>query len=260
LLARLAEIFQYREAARLLTLRELQVRYSNSALGVVWSLFHPLLLTLFFSLVFAVMMPSPVANYPIFFLAALLPWNFFNVSVVGSVGTVTGNQPLVNRVYFPREILPLAVVSANALNFLIALAPLALLMAVFGVPFTLALFWLPALILVQFAFSLGLGLALAALNVFFRDVQQVVEVLMLPWFFLTPIVYASELIGDPAIRQAVLIANPMASLVTLYRQIIYFGQAPNLAGLGITALEALLALLVGLLIFRRTSPHFVDEI
>ncbi len=182
MLARLSEVYAYREAARLLTQRELQVRYSNSALGVVWSLFHPLIMTVFFSLAFSVLMPSNIPRYPVFFLAALLPWNFFNVSLVGSTTIVTNSSHLVNRVYFPREILPLATVAANGVNFLIALAPMALVMWVFQAPFTVALVWLPALITVQVALSLGLGLALSALNVYFRDLQQVVEVLMLPFF------------------------------------------------------------------------------
>ncbi len=260
MLARLSEVYAYREAARLLTQRELQVRYSNSALGVVWSLFHPLIMTVFFSLAFSVLMPSNIPRYPVFFLAALLPWNFFNVSLVGSTTIVTNSSHLVNRVYFPREILPLATVAANGVNFLIALAPMALVMWVFQAPFTVALVWLPALITVQVALSLGLGLALSALNVYFRDLQQVVEVLMLPLFFLTPIVYSSDLITNPALRQLVQVVNPMASLVTLYRQIIYFGQPPDLGGLAVTAVEAGAALLIGLAIFRRASPHFVDEL
>jgi ABC-type polysaccharide/polyol phosphate export permease len=257
--AQLTELFKYREAARLLTLRELQVRYSHSLLGVVWSFFHPLLLTLFFTLVFTALNPGGVANYPIFFLAGLLPWNFFNPSVVGATHSITNNNHLINRVYFPRELLPLSVVAANGLNFLIALAPLFLLMLVFGVPLTLALAWLPVVALVQFAFSLGLGLALSALNVIFRDTQQIIEALMLPWFFLTPIVYMPELL-TPTVRQLSLILNPMASLVTHYRQVIYAGRMPDLTLLGITTLEALAVLVVGALIFRRLSPHFIDEL
>lgn len=258
--ARLTEIVQYREAARLLTLRELQVRYSNSALGVVWSLFHPLIMTLFFSLAFTILMPSNIPRYPVFFLAALLPWNFFTLSVAGSTTVVTSSSHLVNRVYFPREILPLATVSANAVNFVVALVPLTLVMLAFQTPFTAALVWLPVLIAVEFALCLGLGLGLAALNVYFRDLQQVVEVLMLPLFFLTPIVYSSELIANPALRQLVQVVNPMASLVGLYRQVVYFGQAPDLGALAVTTGEALAAMLIGLAIFRRASPHFVDEL
>ncbi|MDW8325808.1 MAG: ABC transporter permease [Anaerolineales bacterium] len=257
----LLEVFKYREAARLLTLRELQVRYSNSVLGIIWSLLYPLALTLFFSLAFTLVFPSNIPNYPVFFLAALLPWNFFSLAVVSGAGTILNNSPLVNRVRFPREILPLAVVSANAINYLIALIPLALLMLVFGVPFTPALLWLPVLLAVQFAFVLGLVLALSALNVFLRDVQQIVEVLMLPLFFLTPIVYSySNSPVSASLQQLALIANPMAGLVTQYRRIIYSGIAPEWPLLGITALEALVALLAGLFIFNRLSPYFADEL
>lgn len=259
--AQLAEILKYREAARLLALRDLQVRYSNSILGVVWSLLYPLLLTVFFSLVFTVIMPSAIPNYPVFFLAALLPWNFFSLSLVSGTGAIVYNSHLINRVRFPREILPLAVVGANALNFVIALIPLALLMLIFRIPFTLALAWFPVLLVVQFALTAGLVLALSALNVYFRDIQQIVEVLMLPWFFLTPIVYSfSGQSVSPLIQQLALGLNPMAGLVTHYRRIIYEGAAPDLSLLMITALEALMLLVIGLLVFRRLSRNFADEL
>lgn len=259
--AQLREVFKYREAARLLTLRELQVRYSNSVLGIVWSLLYPLALTLFFSIAFTLVFPSNVPNYPVFFLAALLPWNFFSLAVVSGASAILNNSPLVNRVRFPREILPLAVVSANAVNYLIALIPLAALMLFFGVPFTPALVWLPVLLSVQFVFILGLVLALSALNVYLRDIQQIVEVLMLPLFFLTPVVYSfSDSPVSAPLQQAALMANPMAGLVTQYRRVIYAGAPPDLALLAVTALEALAMLIIGLLIFNRLKPSFADEL
>ncbi len=260
--AQLSQIVHYREAARLLAQRELQVRYSNSALGVVWSLLHPLAVTAFFSLVFSVMLPSPIQRYPVFFLAGLLPWNFFSLSVTVSTSVITNNSQLVNRVRFPREILPLAVVAANAANYLVALVPLALLMLFYQVPFTLALAWLPALILVQIVLTYGVGLATAALNVYFRDVQQVIEVLMLPLFFLTlgPVLYSGQVTEDSPLRQILQVANPMAGLVALYQDVFYFGRLPDLSLLGLLAVEALVVLLIGLVIFRRLSPYFVDEL
>jgi ABC-type polysaccharide/polyol phosphate export permease len=218
-------------------------------------------MTGFFTVAFTLILRSDIPNYPVFFLAGLLAWNFLNLSILGSAGAVTQNSALVNRVYFPRAILPLAVVAANAVNFLIALAPLALLMVFFGVPFTLALAWFPVILFVQFAFALGVGLGVAALNVYWRDLQQIIEALMLPWFFLTPILYSLDGPGlSPVMRQAALWANPMASLVTHYRQIIYYGQAPDLGLLGLTAIEAALVLVIGLALFHRLSPHFADEL
>jgi ABC-2 type transport system permease protein len=114
--------------------------------------------------------------------------------------------------------------------------------------------------LVQLSLCTGLGLLLAALNVYFRDLQQILNVLMLAGFFLTPVVYPLESITDPAIRQAMLLLNPMAALITGYRQILYAGGPLNLPMLGVTTLEAGLALLVGLVVFRRLSPAFAEEI
>lgn len=261
MIAQVTSILKYREAARLLAWRDLQVRYSNSVLGIVWSLLYPLLLTFFFTLVFHYIVPSPIPNYPVFFLAALLPWNFFSLSLVGGTGAITHNVHLINRVRFPREILPLSVVLSNAVNFLVALLPLGLLMLIFGVPFTAALLWLPVLLAVQFGLTLGLSLGLSALNVYYRDIQQIVEVLILPWFFLTPIVYAYP---DSTVTNGLawwaMSLNPMAGLVTQYRQVVYAGAAPDLSLLAITTLEALLALVVGLAIFQRTQRFFADEL
>lgn len=254
----LTELFRYREAARLLTLRDLQARYSNSLLGVVWSLLYPLVLTVFFSVVFTFLAPNPIPNYPVFFLTGLLPWNFFSLAVISGTMSITGNSALVNRLRFPREILPLAVTSANAINFLIALAPLAVLMAVFRTPFTPALIWLPVIFVMQFGLTLGLVLLFAALNVYLRDVQQFMEVAMLPWFFLTPVVY--QLPTEGVIPQLALWLNPMAGLVTHYRQVAYIGAAPDLGLLVVSGLEAVLALGVGLLVFRRLSRNFADEL
>jgi len=259
MLAQLTNLYKYREALRLLTWRELQVRYSNSVLGIVWSLLYPLMLTVFFSLAFTALNTHPVPNYPVFFLAALLPWNTFSATLLSATHSITGNSALVNRVAFPREIIPLGITAANAISFLIALIPLALLMLWYGVPFTWALLWFPFLLGAQILFTMGLGLLLAALNVYLRDIQQFIEVFMLPWFFLTPIVYTPEAL-PVSLRSIVLALNPMANLVTLYRQVIYAGQAPDLPWLGLAFLEGGLALLVGLVIFNRLAPHFVDEL
>lgn len=261
MIAQVSALFKYREAAGLLAWRDLQVRYSNSVLGVVWSLLYPLLLTFFFSLVFRFIVPNPIPNYPVFFLAALLPWNFFSLAVVSGTTSITNNGHLINRVGFPREILPLAVVLSNAVNFVIALAPLCLIMLLFGTPLTPALLWLPVLLAAQSVLILGLVLALSALNVFFRDIQQIVEVLMLPGFFLTPIVYGYSTQGAAnGLAQLALVLNPMAGLVTQYRRVVYTGVAPDYSLLALTLAEALLALVIGLTVFRRAQRSFADEL
>jgi len=163
-------------------------------------------------------------------------------------------------VYFPREILPLSIVFANGINYLVALIPLAVLMIVYGVAFTPALLWMIPILGIQIILSTGLGLALSALNALFRDVQQIVDILVLPLFFVTPIFYDVALVENQALKLALLIANPMASLVTAYRAAIYSATAPDLGLLSLTFLEALVIVGIGWVLFRKLSDAFVDEI
>lgn len=254
------DLYRYRHAIWQLALRDLRIRYSSAALGIVWSLLNPLALTLVFTLVFTYMLPNGIAGYPVFLLAGLLPWNFFSLSLGFTTQAISGNTHLINKVAFPRAILPIAMVISNAIAFAIALVPLSLLMLVFGTPLTRHLVWVPALLGLQVLLSIGLGLILSTLNVFLRDTQQIVEVLTLPLFFITPIFYGLESVANPLARWASQTFNPVASLITAYRQVIYYGQPPDLGALGVTGATIVVLLGLGLLVFQRFSPYFADEL
>ena len=254
------QILRYRHAIRNIAVRDLKVRYSNSALGIVWSFFNPLLMTLVYTIVFTFMLrDSGIPKYPVFILTGLLPWNFFNLATLGAISVVTANGHLIGRLYFPREILPIAVVMSNAVNFLIALILLFVFIVIYQVPLTVNVLWLPLIVIVQIILCLGIGLFLSAVHVFFRDTQQITEVLLLAWFFLTPILYSIERIR-PVTRPFVLLLNPLAALILSYREILYAGAPPDLRVLATTAVEALLALMVGFAVFRRLSHAFADEL
>jgi lipopolysaccharide transport system permease protein len=254
-----AEVFRYREAVRNLVARDLKVRYSNSALGIVWTLFGPLLMTVVYSLVFTFLVPNGIAKYPVFILSGLLPWTFFTSTIAGATASISGNGHLINRVYFPREVLPVANLLSNAVNFGVALLLLFGFILIYRVPVGVTLLWLPVVVGVQIVLMLGLGLLLGSINVYLRDTQQLVEVGLLAWFFLTPIIYPIESLS-PALQLIVQVLNPVASLVSAYRHILFTGDAPNLTLLGVTALQAALVFLVGALVFRRLSPSFAEEV
>jgi lipopolysaccharide transport system permease protein len=256
----LSQLLHYREAIRMLVVRDLRVRYSNSALGILWSLLNPLLMMLVFTLVFTFFMPSQIEKYPLYILTGLLPWNFFTASLVGSVVSILQNGPLVSRVYFPREILPLSVVIANLINFLLALILLLVIMLASGVWPGASLLLLPGIILIQVLFTLGLGLFLAALNVQLRDTQAMVDVLTLAWFFVTPIIYPLNVIRNPSLQLLLQVLNPMASLVVSYRTILYAGQMPDFGIILITFIEVALLLVLGYWFFHRASPAFAEEL
>ncbi len=268
----LGELWCYRELLLTLVVRDLKVRYRNSVLGVLWSLGNPLLMMAVFTIVFTVMTPSNIEKFPIFVLCGLLPWNFFSASVIGSIRSVVDNAPLIRKVYFPREVLPLSVVLSNLVNFLIALIVLFAFMLVFQMPVTPSVLLLPVVIIVQVIFTCGVALILATVNVFYRDTQVIMEVAMLAWFFLTPIFYPIDILprsyhlGGLTIDvwRWMYILNPMASLIATYRVILYgggFGGAPPaLDFFGRTTLTALGVLIIGMLVFFRYKRLFGEEL
>lgn len=264
-------LLQYRELLRNLVIRDLKVRYKNSVLGVLWSLMNPLLMMMVFTVVFTVMAPvrsASVENFPVFVLCGLLPWNFFASSVMGSTVSIVANAPLIKKVYFPREVLPLAMILANLVNFFIALIVLFGMILAFGIPLTIWLLYLPVVIFIQIIFTLGIGLFLATINVFYRDTQQIMDVLMLAWFFITPIFYPIdilpknyELFGfNLDVWRLAPILNPMASLIATYRVILYTGAPPALDFLARTAVTAGVTLFIGWLVFNHYSWRFAEEL
>jgi lipopolysaccharide transport system permease protein len=269
ILARLRELYRYRDLLRNLVVSEVKTRYKNSVLGFVWSLLNPLAMMLVFTVVFGVLWPNQqVKNFPIFLLCGLLPWNFFSASVVSSINSVLANGNLVKKVYFPREILPIAAVLAQLVNFLLALVVLFAALLIVRTNFSPWLWTLPLIILIQTCFSLGIGLVLSTLQVFYRDTQLVMEVVMLAWFFLTPVFYTArqlpatyELWGyDLPVQRILYILNPMASLINVYRDLLYNGYRTDIDFFIRTALTALLALGFGYWFFTRYSDRFGEEV
>ena len=266
--ARMAELIGYRELIRNLVVRDLKVRYKNSVLGILWSLLNPLLMMTVLTVVFTVMTPSNIPNFPVFVLCGLLPWNFFSASMTAATGSIVENAPLVKKVYFPREILPLSVVFSNLVNFLIALIVLFAMIAVFRVKLTAWVLLLPLIIFIQVMFTAGMTLVLSTLNVFYRDTKIIVEVGMLAWFFVTPVFYPIDKLPhnyllwgiNIDVWRWVCILNPMASLVAAYRDVLFYGRLVGPDFLFRTFVTALVILIGGYLVFIRYSRVFGEEV
>jgi len=266
---KLAELWRYRELIRNLTLRDVKARYKNSLLGIGWSLFNPLLMMLVFTVVYTVMLgQSNRADYPAFILSGLLPWNFFSASIMGGTGSVVGNSHLIKKVYFPREVLPISTMLAHLINFLIALPVFFVLALLLGVKLTPWLAVLPIVVMVQMIFTLGVSFILSAVNVFYRDVQNIMEVIILAWFFLTPVIWdvsllpASKVIAgvELPVQRLTYILNPMASIIAAYRDVLYYGRSIGFDFFVRTAVTALIILLIGFGIFHHLSGRFAEEV
>ncbi len=268
MIRRVGELYQYRELLRNLVVRDLKVRYRNSVLGVLWSLLNPLLMTLVFTVVFTLMIPSNIPNYPVFFICGFLPWTFLSSSLNGATGSIINNSNLIKKVYFPREILPLADVLANLVHFLVALLVLFAMVYAFKMKLTVAVLMLPLIILTQLMFVTGLALLLSTANVFYRDTQHILSVVIQAWFFLTPIFYPITVLPESAeilgftlnVQLWVRRLNPMASLIASYRDVVYRGDFTGLDFFLRTFVTCLIAMLIGYFVFCRFSPLFGEEV
>jgi lipopolysaccharide transport system permease protein len=266
---RLKELIRYRELITNLVIRDLKVRYKNSVLGILWSLLNPLAMMAVFTIVFTFMMPNnTIQKFPVFVLCALLPWNFFRDSVMVSIGSIVNNAPLIKKVYFPREVLPLSVVLSNLVNFFLALIVLFAMLIAFRVRLTAWALLLPLVIFTQVLFVLGLGLMLSTADVFYRDTAMIMEVVMLAWFFVTPVFWDITILPrhrlvfglDLDIHRLTYILNPMASFISTYRVILYQGARPAPDFFLRTFVTSLLTLIIGYWVFIRHSKVFAEEV
>jgi len=248
---------------RQLVRRDLQARYSGSALGLLWSFVHPLWQLVLFTWVFSYVMRVPItgqgtSRFAVFLFAGLLPWLAVQEALARSTVAVTDNAGLVKRSNFPSELLVLALVASTLVHESIAGFVYAGVLVWFGEGAWSHLLWLAPAVLLQVALTTGLGLALAALHVLLRDVAQLVPVVLSAWFYLTPIVYPTTLI--PEGPRNLLAFNPLAALVGLYRTAFLGAPAPSPVALLVLTGCGLGALTLGWILFRRLRPRFADEI
>jgi len=253
-------IAERRELLGILVARNLKIRYKNSVLGFFWSLLGPLFLILVYAVFLRVMRFS--IDLPVL-VTGILVWQYLAMCLGDSLGAILGNANLVTKAAFPRIILPLSMVGANLVNFLLAFSVLSVyLVAVSASPGFLG--WIVVALLSQTALCLGVAFIISAANVFFRDTEHILNVVMLAWFFLTPIIYPSELImGDPRMPTwvpPVFFINPMTGIVTLYRMALLSAPGPGWSFLSLSLCSAWIVFLVGLLVFQRVQTAFGDEL
>lgn len=228
-------------------------------LGFLWSLANPLLMMVVFTIVFTKLFPAQKENFALFLLSGQLAWGWCTTSVMGGVFSITGNPHLIKKVYFPRELLPLSVVLSSGVNFLLTLIPLAIIAIASGRPPNYLVLLLPVVMAIQLVFQTGLALFLGCLNVYFRDTEPIMDVLILAWFFLTPIFYSLEDFNSPNTR-LLYILNPMASIISTYRLIFYYQAPPDGLFVLRMALQALIAFAIGYWFFRRHAADFGEEV
>jgi lipopolysaccharide transport system permease protein len=256
----LHSLYNYRDLLWLWTEREVRVRYKQSALGVAWAIIQPLTLTLIFTLVFSRLIQIDTGGipYPVFAYSALLPWTFFATSLAFGIPSLVNNLNLVGKIYFPREILPLASIGAALVDFAMASLVFAGMMLIYQIPLTLNVLWIGPLLIIQLILTIGVTLSGAALIVFFRDVRFVIPLLIQIWMYASPVIYPTTLV--PPQWQTLYFLNPMAGIIDGYRRVLTQGEPPNIPALVLATVVSSVLLVVGYTIFKRSEPLFADLI
>ncbi|HYY78851.1 MAG TPA: ABC transporter permease [Actinomycetes bacterium] len=253
------EVWRRRELVRTLAERDLRVRYKQAVLGFAWSLLTPLALMLVFTVFFqrVAKVDTGGAPYALFAYLGLLPWTFFSTSVnLGGQSLVTNNQ-LVNKVYCPREVFPLASVVVAATDTVMATLVLGLLFVITGFAPRATTVWVPLLLAVQVAFTFGVTLVMSAVLVFLRDLRHLLPIILQLGLFATPVAYGMNVVS-PSLQILYCTLNPLAPVIDGYRRTILQGLPPDWHLLGPGAATAAVVLSVGYVVFKRLEPGFAD--
>lgn len=249
---------KYKDLIIELTLREIKARYKQSFLGFFWVILNPFFQMVILSFVFSkiLKMSGLGVPYPIFLYAGLLPWVFLANSLAAAVNSLVSNASLIKQVYFPREILVLATLLAKAFDFFLSFVVFLILMIFFKVPFTFFILFFFLIFILQFIFVFGLSLILAAFNLFYRDVQYLLNLIVTLWFYLTPVIYAPEFF--PEKYRFFFKLNPMSVFINAYRKVLLGGGFPNFKSLAIGLFMSLIVFLISYKIFKKLEGVMAD--
>ncbi len=251
-------LWQYRELLKNLVLKDLKLKYGGSWLGFVWSLLNPLILIVVYSIAFKYILRIQLENFTLFLITGILPWIFFSTAVMASTTAILSNGNLVKKIHFPREILPLSTVLFNLIQFLFALIVFFPALIFLGAPLRGAVAAYPLVLLLHFAFTVGIALLLSAVTVFYQDVRHLTEVGLLALFWVTPIIYHLSMVPERV--RWLFQLNPLTAYISAYQDVIYWGRWPAGETWGLALLWAGLSLALGSWVFRRYHPSFAEEL
>jgi lipopolysaccharide transport system permease protein len=251
-------LLEYSELIKNLAVKEFKLRYRNSVLGFFWSLLNPLAMMLILTLVFSTLVRSGIQNFPVFLLPALLVWRFFSIGTTMSLGSILGNAPLVTNVYLPRWLLVLSSNLANLIGSGLEFVVLFPLLMIMGMELSYLALLLPIILAIEFILIMGVSFLLASLNVYYRDINQVWEIILQAGFFLTPIIYSVSLI--PERYQSLYLLNPVSRIMETVRKVLYYNVLPTPEDFIIPLLGGIGFCILGFHVFRMLEPRFAEVV
>lgn len=255
----LKELYEYREMIISLVKRDLKSRYKGSVLGFFWMFLNPLLQLGVYTIVFSTIMRMGIDKFYLFMFVALVPWLFFSSCLSSGPGVIFSQQDMVKKIYFPRQVLPISFTLSQFVNMLLSFIVIFVVVFFSGVRVNpIALCYLPLIMIIEFVLGLGVTYLVSALNVYFRDLEYIMGIISMAWMYLTPVIYPVEMVPEKFVKLFYL--NPMTSIVIAYRDILYYGRAPEMSTLINAIIMGIVVLVIGQLTFSKLQRHFVEEL
>lgn len=255
---RVKDIYEYRDMVFSLVRRELRGRYQKSVLGMFWTFLNPFFQIVIYTLVFTFIFPSNIENYYIYLMTGIIPWNFFTEALGQGAGSIVSNADMTKKIYFPREVLTIASVTAKFVNMLLAFVVILCFLILSPVGLSWHLLLLPFVMLAEYLIALGFTLFFSAITVYLRDMEYIVGVLLMAWIWATPIMYALD--GIPAVLQKLVLLNPMTLVIESYHNLLYFHRLSTPLTWGGMYAVGFAVLLIGEAIFVHLEGNFAEEL
>lgn len=259
MISTIKELYEYREMISSLVKKELRGKYKGSVLGFLWSLLIPLFQLVIYTVVFSVFMRSGIEKFYIFLFVALVPWLFFNSCISGGAMSIVQQKNLVEKIYFPRMVLPIAYTISYFINMLLSFIIVFVALFIGGIGINLSVIWyLPIIMLIEFIMGIGGALLFSAMTVYFRDLEYILNIVTMAWMYMTPILYPLEQVPEE-IRQF-LFLNPMTAVIIAFRDILFYQRAPEMQTLTYAVIWGIVVLIVGWISFQKLQKNFVEEL
>lgn len=253
------EIYQYKSMIQSLVYRDLHGRYKGSFFGFLWTFINPLLQLIVYSIVFSIILRMGIENYGLFLFVALIPWIFFSSSIQAGSSCIIDNANLVNKIYFPREIMPISVVTSCFINMLYSFIIVIAAVIFYGENNVyINYIYLPVLFAVEYIIVLGITLIAAAVTVYFRDLSHILSILLMMWQFLTPVFYPITMVPKEYVYLFEL--NPMTNIISSYRDILFYNTVPDMLLLFQSFIYGLVLLFLGFIFFGILKKGFSENL
>ena len=251
-------LYNYRELLKTSVKKEVRSKYKNSFLGVMWSFLNPLLQIVVYAIIFSLILKNKQENYAIFLCCGIIPWTFFAIAINKSAFTLIENGNIIKKVYFPREIIPISVVTAETINFLISTLIILGFTVIGGIGISKFILFYPIILGVQYVIILAFSFIVSSICVYFRDLQHFIGIILQLLFYAAPIVYSQDTI--PAEYQWILKYNPMTYIINAYRDIFYYQKLVNFMPLIILFVIGILTCVVNYKIFYKLQKGFAEQL